>query len=409
MKPLPLAQADVLDAVGMLPAETVAVGEAAGLALAEPVTARHDVPPFPNSGMDGYAVLAADVADPPISLHVLEDVPAGSVPRRTVVAGTAIKIMTGAPMPEGADTVVPVEDSEPGSGTVVLKAGRPRGANVRPAGGDLAAGDLVFPAGVRLTAIHLGVLASLGIAPRVARRPVAAIVSTGDEVVPPDTERLAPGAIRDTNRPMLASVLADAGCTVVDMGIVGDDAHDLREAFAEAADCADIVVSSGGVSMGEYDFVKHVLRDLGSVDFWKVAMKPGKPFAFGHLAGTPFFGLPGNPVSVFVSFEQFVRPAVLTMMGASAVFRPHVTAIAGEPFAGDAHRLTFVRIAVRPDGAGNLVARLAGGQGSNMLAALSRSDGLAVLAPGAAVAEGDQVIAEMFSWPESRTREEALG
>jgi molybdenum cofactor synthesis domain-containing protein len=304
--------------------------------------------------------------------------------------------------------VVPVEDSESLDGRVRLLAGRPRGANVRPAGGDLRAGQQVFAAGLRLTPPRIGVLASLGVSPTVRRRPVAAVFSTGDEVVPPDTERLAPGLIRDSNRPMLCELLADAGCEVRDLGIVGDDDRLLRSALAEAAAAADIIVSSGGVSMGEYDLVKHVLRDLGSVEFWRVAMKPGKPFAFGNVAGVPFFGLPGNPVSVFVSFEQFVRPAVLTMMGADAVFRSRVPGVAVAAMPHDRERLTFVRTSLTVSADGRFEAEPVQGQGSHMLAALAAADALAVIPAGAEIGPGDSVLLEMIGWPAGRSAREAL-
>ncbi len=275
MRPLAEAQRDVLAAVDPLPTERVELAAAAGLALAEPVTARHDLPPFANSAMDGYAVIAADVAAAPVVLPVLEDVAAGSVPTMTVEPGTATKIMTGAPMPVGADAVVPVEDTEPGSGEVRILAGVPAGESVRPAGDDVASGTAVLRVGERLTPPRLGVCASLGYdKPLVRRRPRVAIMSTGDEIVAPAVQTLAPGKIRDANRFTLLGALEEVGTEVVDFGIVGDDDAELRARFAEAADAVDVVVSSGGVSMGEYDLVKHLLAELGSVDFWKVAMKP---------------------------------------------------------------------------------------------------------------------------------------
>ncbi|MEA2058230.1 MAG: gephyrin-like molybdotransferase Glp, partial [Actinomycetota bacterium] len=331
MRPLPEAQQEVLDAVRPLPVETVSITEAVGLALAVPVTAPHDIPPFPNSAMDGYAVRAVDVALPPVELPVLEDVPAGSMPSRSVEPATAIKIMTGATLPEGADAIVPVEDtaSVPNARVRVLRATE-EGAHVRAAGGDLTAGDEVFPAGLRLGPAHLAVLAAMGVAPRVHRRPVVAIMSTGDELVPANTAVLGPGMIRDSNRVLLEAVVEATGGSVVDFGIIADDAADLHRALAAAASEADVVVTSGGVSMGEYDLIKQVLGELGTVDFWQVAMQPGKPFAFGTVEGTPLFGLPGNPVSVFVAFEQFVRPALLRMMGADRIYRERIEGTLGE-------------------------------------------------------------------------------
>ncbi len=411
MRSLTEARRAVLDAMPRLPTVRVPVGEAAGLVLAEAVTAPHDVPPFPNSAMDGYAVRAADLAAGRGEFVVVEDVPAGRVATRGVESGTAVKIMTGAPMPVGADTVVKVEDTVPLPGgrvrVVVPPAG---GANVRPAGGDLAAGAPVFPAGVRLEAPHLAVLASLGVAPLVRRRPVVAILSTGDEVVPADTAVLEPGKIRDSNRVLLRRVLEGLGVAVRDGGIVPDDAGRLEAALAEAASSADAVITSGGVSMGEYDLVKTVLARLGSVGFWKVAMQPGKPFAFGTVAGTPFFGLPGNPVSSFVSFEQLVRPALLTMMGAERIFRPQVVGVFTEQVRTDPRRTVFLRAAVAYDPARGWTARRSGAQGSNVLSALAAADAFAVVPVGVEdVAAGDRVGLEMFRWPEARTRQEVLG
>jgi molybdenum cofactor synthesis domain-containing protein len=279
--------------MGLLPAGPVPLGDGIGLVLAEDVVAAHPVPPFANSGMDGYAVRSEDVTTVPVELVVLEDVPAGTVPTEAVGPGTAVKIMTGAPFPQGADAVVIVEDSEPvGTHRVVLRASATPGQHVRPAGGDLPAGAVVATAGTRLSPRHIGMLATVGVAePVVTRRPVVAVASTGDELVPVDGRGLRPGAIFDSNRPMLVGLLREFGADVLDLGIVPDDARLLRSALGEAAAAADAVVTSGGVSMGEYDLVKSVLSDLGSVGFWQVAMQPAKPFAFGFLGETPFFGL----------------------------------------------------------------------------------------------------------------------
>jgi molybdopterin molybdotransferase len=408
MRPLPEAQRDVLAAVDQLPTEHVELAKAAGLALAEPVVARHDLPPFANSAMDGYAVLGSDVVDTPVILQVLEDVAAGSVPTAVVTPGTAIKIMTGAPMPAGADTVVQVEDTEPGEHDVRILVGAPVGTSVRPAGDDVVTGTVVLQVGERLTPARLGVCASLGYhSPLVRRRPRVAILSTGDEVVPPETAELEPGKIRDANRFTLLGALEDLGVEVVDFGIVGDDADQLRERLAAAAAASDVVVSSGGVSMGEYDLVKHLLAELGSVDFWKVAMKPAKPFAFGRLGDTPFFGLPGNPVSVAVAFEQFLRPALLHMMGATKLFRPRLFGILEDDVVTDPRKVVFLRVGVEPGSDGIIRASLSGGQGSNILTALAAADALAVIPVGtAAVAAGSLVELEMMRMPEARTAAE---
>ncbi len=410
MRPLADAQSDVLDAVGKLPAVAVDLADALGLVLAEPVAAPHDVPPFANSAMDGYAVRVADVVGAPVELPVLEDVPAGSVASHSVEPGTAIKIMTGAPLPDGAEAVVKVEETESGDGVVKIMTPVTAGTSVRPAGGDVAAGALVFGAGVRLTPAHLGMLASLGVArPRVGKRPVVAIMSTGDELEPPETKKLEPGRIRDSNRFVLRGLLDELGATILDLGIVGDDAGALNRALSAAASDADVIVTSGGVSMGDYDLVKQELGKLGTVEFWKVAMQPAKPFAFGSVGGKPLFGLPGNPVSVFVAFEQFVRPALLQMMGAPQLFRPRVNAITDEPLDTDPAKTVFLRSVARATPDGTWRSRSAGGQSSNVLSALAAANAFAVVPVGVAgIDAGSPVELELFRYPSERTRAEAL-
>jgi molybdopterin molybdotransferase len=408
MRPLAEAQRDVLAAVPLLPIQEVTLAEARGLVLAAPVVAPHDIPPFDNSAMDGYAVLGSDVARVPVSLDVIEDVAAGHVASGTVTAGAAIKIMTGAPIPQGADTVVKVEDTEGGDGTVRVLVATPVGTAVRLAGGDMVAGGGVFEPGERLSARHIAVLASLGVNPTVRKRPLVAVLSTGDEVVDPATIRLEPGQIRDSNRPLAVGLLEELGADVLDLGIVGDDADALRAAFLRGAADADALLTSGGVSMGEYDLVKTVLGELGTVDFWRVAIQPAKPFAFGHIEGTPLFGLPGNPVSVMVAFEQFARPALLQMMGAKSLFRPRIEAIAEEPWTTDPAKTVFTRVRseFRSDG---LFATPSGPQNSNVLSALAKADAFAVIPVGTgAVAAGDTVVLELFGSPESRTATDVL-
>ncbi len=410
MKPLAEAQRQVLGSVPSQPVIEVPLAAARGLVLAEPVVARHDVPPFPNSAMDGYAVVAADTADAPVVLEVLEDVPAGHVATGSVRPGSAIKIMTGAPLPAGADAVVMVEETEPQGDRVKIRKPVEVGTAVRPAGGDVGAGSTVLAPGDRLGAAHLGLLAAVGAArPRVRRRPRVAICSTGDEVQAPTTVELEPGWIRDTNRPVLQALLEELGAEVLDLGIVPDDAVTLRETLAAGSEQADVVLTSGGVSMGEYDLVKAVLAELGDVEFWRVAMQPAKPFAFGLLAGTPLFGLPGNPVSVVVAFEQFVRPALLKMMGATRLFRPIVSGRLAKAVTTDPAKTVFLRVAVRRDDS-DWWAAPSGGQSSNVLSALAAADAFAVIPAGTgSVAEGTPVMLEMFRWPEARSEQEVLG
>jgi molybdopterin molybdotransferase len=409
MKPLPDAQRAVLAAMSPLPAVRVDLAAAAGLVLAEAVVAPGDVPPFANSAMDGFAVRAADTAAAPVTLEVLEDVPAGRVPTGGVEPGTAIRIMTGAPLPDGADAVVRVEDTAPaGETSVEIVVPVVAGTAVRASGGDVAAGTEVFAAGERLGSHHLGVLAAVGVVqPVVRRRPRVALLSTGDEVVPPAAVP-GPGEIRDANRTTLGALLAGLGAEVLDLGIVGDDAALLRDALAEGAARSDAVLTSGGVSMGDYDLVKQVLGGYGTVEFWKVAMQPGKPFAFGSLGDTPLFGLPGNPVSVAVAFEQFVRPALLHRMGARRLFRPRVQGILEQETQVETDRAVFLRVHTRYGG-GVWAASPSGGQDSNVLSALARADAFAVIPAGVSeVPAGGPVDLEMFRWPETRTMEEAL-
>jgi molybdopterin molybdotransferase len=408
VKPLLDAQREVLAAVPALPESRVSLTQSLGLVLAVDVVAPHDVPPFDNSAMDGFAVRSSDVVSVPVELEIVEDVSAGHVASTSVVPGSAIRIMTGAPIPQGADAVVRVEDTEAGSrsGSVRILLPVEAGTAVRPAGGDVAAGTVVMTQGTRLAPAHLGVLATLGVtSPRVARRWRVAILSTGDEVQPVTVPELRPGWIRDSNRPLLAGLLGDLGAEVVDIGIVGDDSAMLRTALRRAVSEADAVVTSGGVSVGVHDLLKEVLSELGDIALWQVAMQPAKPFAFGLVDGVPVFGLPGNPVSVLVAFEQFVRPALLAMAGARRLFRPRIPGVAGERFVTDPAKTVFVRVVTAFDD-GRRVARSAGNQSSNVLSAAAAADALAVVPAGTGtVAEGEPLDLELLLAPEARGME----
>jgi molybdopterin molybdotransferase len=408
MKPLREAQSEVIAGIHRMGTERIGIEGALGRVLAEAAVSSESIPPFANSAMDGFALRASDVASTPVVLAINEDVPAGTVPTMAVEPGTATRIMTGAPMPSGADSVVPVEDTESGThDSVTIVTGVSQGSHVRPAGGDIAIGDVVVEAGTRLSARDLGSLASIGVSPLVHLQPVVALMSTGDEVVEYTTGNLEPGAIRDTNRAVLRGVLNDLRVPYVDLGIVSDNVEELREAYLHAADVGDVIISTGGVSMGDFDFVKQILRESGSVDFWKVAMQPGKPFAFGHVEGVPLFGLPGNPVSTFVSFEQFVRPALLAMMGATKLLRPRVQGVMGEDVTTSDQKDVFVRVMLAPDTDGSFVAVKAGGQGSNVLSALANADAFAVVPVGVgSLSAGDPVKLEMFTWNENRGLDE---
>ena len=408
MKPLAAARREVLSALELLPILEIPLDQAQGLALASDVVAPHSVPSFANSAMDGYAVRVADVENPPVVLKITEDLPAGQVASGSVLPGRVIKIMTGAPIPPGAEAVVKVEDTEAVTGGKVRIMSSVRmGTSVRPAGGDLEKGQLVLPAGVRLGPVHLGVLATIGVsAPKVRRRAKVAVLSTGDELFPVDHPTLPPGGIRDSNRPLLKGLLAELGVEIIDMGIIPDRERRLRAALLDASDTADAIVTSGGVSMGEYDLVKQVLSSLGNIELWKVAMQPAKPFAFGHINRTPLFGLPGNPVSALVAYEQFVRPSLLKMMGSQAVYRPRIPARAGHAFRTNPAKTVFVRVVVSQEG-DRMVARSSGGQGSNVLSAAASAVGMAVAPVGVdLIREGGPVAVELLRSPENRTEEE---
>jgi molybdopterin molybdotransferase len=332
--------------------------------------------------MDGYAVRADDVAaaspENPVGLSVLGDLPAGYTSDAIVERGQAIRIMTGAPLPGGADTVVPVESTRVDGDRVLILESLPIGTHVRKAGEDVKAGETVMVAGTVIGPAEMGMLASLGYAQvRCFRRAVAGIISTGDELVGVD-EELAPGKIRDSNSYTVYGMVREAGAEPLRLGVVKDEAVLLERTILDNLDRVDLFITSGGVSVGDYDMVKDVLGKLGEMNFWKVAMRPGKPQAFGHIRGKPLFGLPGNPVSVMVSFEQFVRPALLKMMGRSHIFRPEITAILDTPLGRKTGRTEFIRV-VAEWREGRYHANATGPQGSGILRSMVVGNALAVL------------------------------
>lgn len=399
----------------------VPILEALGRVLAEEIVSDTDIPPFDNSGMDGYAVRASDVAgaarEAPVRLKVIDSVAAGQVSHRRVEPGTAIRIMTGAPLPEGADAVVPFEDtsdydrpkdtrlSAPADWIEVRKAVRP-GDNVRPAGEDIRHGELVLARGRVLRPQEIGVLASLG-RERVwvHRRPRVAILATGDELLEVH-EPLAPGKIRNSNEYTNAALVMRTGGIPIRLGIARDTHADLKAKIrAGLQQGADLFLTSGGVSVGDYDVVKDVLGTEGRMQFWQVRMKPGKPLAFGLLPGrapgqsVPLIGLPGNPVSAMVSFEQFVRPAILKMLGHTVLDKPTIQAILDEPLTNSGRR-AFVRVIVTQQDDG-YHARTTGEQGSGVLTSMAKANGLAVIPEGIErVAAGSWVTVQMLDWPE---------
>ena len=394
--PLADAQAHVLAACSPLHPSAVRLADALGLVASVPITAEASVPPFDNSAMDGYAVRAADTVDAPVELQDLGTLAAGSSSGLVVGTGQALRIMTGAPLPSGADAIVMVELTGPGSGpgTVAVSEAVPPGTSVRRAGSDIGVGDVVLRPGTELTPGVLGVLASLG-ATRAPchRRPTVGVMSTGDELVAPG-EPLGPGQIRDANRPMLLGLVAETGCTPVDLGIVPDDREALRTAIAGAAERCDALVTSGGVSVGDFDLSKAVLDELGDMRWMQIAIRPAKPFAFGVVAGTPVFGLPGNPVSSLVSFELLARPGLRRLLGHPVVRRPEILAVADAAFErtpdGKTHYVR-ARSTVEPDGRVHVAP--VGGQGSHQLAAMAGADTLVVLPDGDGAPAGADVSA----------------
>lgn len=398
------ARQHVIDRCPPLPPRSVPFRQAFGCVLAEPVHAGEDVPPFANSAVDGYAVVAASVAAAPVELPVVAEVAAGAHTEHVVQLGEAVRIMTGAPVPAGADAVVMVEDTERldgGSRVRVLKPIDP-GVAVRAAGDDVVAGTELYPAGTLVTPAVGAVLASVNAAMvRVVPRPRVAVLSTGDELVD-DGGPLAPGQIRESNRTMLVELVAAAGCEPVDLGIVRDDEAALEAVLRSAAAECDAIVTSGGVSMGDYDVVKAVLGRIADMHWMQIAIKPAKPFAFGLLASgerrVPVIGLPGNPVSSLVSFEVLARPALRHMAGHPEPDRPTVSAVADEglPRRPDG-KLHLMRVFASFGPDGRVHVRTVGAQGSHQLAATSLANAIAEVPDGPGVAPGGSVLVRLLS------------
>lgn len=408
------ALARILHGVAPLGVEQVALLDALGRVLATDAVADADTPPFRNSAMDGYAVRAADIGrastDRPVELAVISDAPAGYAPRASVSPGTAIRIMTGAPLPPGADTVVRFEDTDeavtggsaPGTNPgqprrIGIQVSQPPWVNVREAGEDIARGTTVLRAGTTLRPVEIGLLAALGYreAP-VFRRPVVAIVATGDEVVGPG-DALAPGQIRDSNSYTVAALTRRYGGIPRLLGVARDQIDELTERLMNARS-ADIIVSSGGVSVGDYDMVKTVLQAEGEIDLWQVRMKPGKPLAFGRLGGKPFLGLPGNPVAAYVSFELFARPLLLRQQGVEEVSKPVLRARLTTSLENKGGRQHYVRATVTAGVDGPHVAPT-GDQGSGVLTALAKCNGLLIVPDGVtSLRIGDEVEVALLHW-----------
>ena len=364
--------------------ERLPLAEALGrVPTSEPVSATHDVPPFANSAMDGFALRAADGSE---RRRLVGESRAGGPAPPPVEPGTAVRVMTGAPIPDGADSVMPIEEASEADGWIEVGRAPEEGAYVRAAGHDVAAGTgFGLPAGP-ITAAVIGLLAAMGHdSVEVRRPPRVAILSTGDELVPAGTP-LGPGQIHDANGPALAAAVTEAGGVPVLLPPARDDPAEIERRVREGVGAAEMLIVSGGVSVGEHDHVRGVIQRVGSLDFWRIAVQPGKPLAAGRVGTVPIVGLPGNPVSALVTFELFVRPMLRRMLGASGDGRARVTARVDEALPKDPERRAYLRVRVCSD-AGGYRAESAGGQASSQLVPLATANALLIVPEGLSATE----------------------
>jgi len=395
----------ILAEITQLPITSVALADTPGLVLAEDIIAQEDIPPFANSAMDGFALLSKDSqpheGQPP-RLQVIGSVAAGYVANQAVRAGTAMRIMTGAPVPPGADTVIQVElthSDGPESDSVEILQPVTPGNNIRPAGEDMRRGQTILARGTEIGPWEIGVLATLGWAtvPTI-RRPHVAILGTGDEVIDVD-QPLRPGKIRNSNSYLLEAAVLRAGAIPHRLGIAHDTVESLREKFSEAVQ-HDLIITSGGVSVGDFDLVKDIMAEQGQINFWRINMRPGKPVAFGHIGGVPLLGLPGNPVSAAVTFELFGHPVIRKMLGHTRLLKPQVEVIVEDGVSDHAMRRHYVRAHVTWRD-GHFVAHTTGNQGSNITTSLLNTNALVIVPEGGVtIAPGDTAQAMMLDWPE---------
>jgi molybdopterin molybdotransferase len=392
------ARKRILKAVAVLPAEQAPLARALGRVLAEDVVAQVTQPPAAVSAMDGYAVREADLAEVPASLRVVGKAPAGAAFKGKLGKGEAVRIFTGAPVPDGADSIVIQEDTEARGKAVLVKEAPRRGQFVRPAGLDFKAGDVGVKAGRRLTARDVGLAAAMNVPwLKVHRRPRVAILSTGDELVMPG-EPIGPSQIVCSNGISLSALVEACGGEAIDLGIVRDDRKALA-AMARGARGADFLVTTGGASVGEHDLVREVLGKEGlRVDFWKIAMRPGKPLIFGSIAGTPMLGLPGNPVSTLVCALIYLKPALERMQGLDPTAAPAPTALLSTPLGANDRRQDYLRAALKRRKDGALLAAPFAKQDSSMLATLAHADCLVVRPPNAPPAKAGERV-EIVPFP----------
>ncbi len=410
------ALARILGYFHVLEVEETPLLDALGQVLAEDIVSTFDIPPLDNSAMDGYAVVASSVKgatpETPVVLSVVGSVAAGQLPGQDVGPGTAVRIMTGAPVPAGADAVVPFEESDEierrGSGgdssQIAIRVEVKAGADIRPAGQDVRSSQKVLEQGTVLRPSEIGVLASLGSdRVKVVRRPVVGVLSTGDELLDPG-ERHRAGRIYDSNSYIVAASVMRYGGVPRLIGIARDNLDSMNDKLQQGWNC-DMLVTSAGVSKGDYDMVKDVLARHGEIDFWSVRMRPAKPLAFGVLdapggRGVPLMGLPGNPVSAIVAFEQFGRAAIFKMLGKTGFEKPMIQAVLDDPIHNADGRRVFARAMVSKRN-GTYHAKLTGNQSSNLLTSMARANGLAICPEDLAVKEAGQVVqVQMLDWPE---------
>ncbi|MBI3597621.1 MAG: molybdopterin molybdotransferase MoeA [Nitrospirae bacterium] len=395
MIPVEKARSLILDQIQRMGTEKLDLLHSLGRVLAEPVLSRRDHPPWNSSAMDGYAVRHVDVLEAsekkPVPLEVIEEVAAGVLPTKIVGRGQASRIMTGAPVPEGADAVIRVEDTRAEGGSVQIACPAEPGENVRLRGEDIQAGHVMLAQNSVMGPAEVGLLASLGRSHvLVYQRPRVAILATGNELADFD-EALTPNKIMNSNGYALAAQVLEAGGVPVILGIAKDTREDLLSRLTQGL-TSDLILISGGVSVGMYDFVKEVLDRLGiRMDFWKVAMKPGEPLAFGSLQAKPVFGLPGNPVSTMVTFEQFVRPALRKMQGHTLLFRPIIEAVLMERITKKPGKTHFVRAVVKKAGDRHEV-WTTGNQSSGVLTSMVKAHGLLIFPSDLSEIEKGQVV-----------------
>ena len=396
----------ILNQITPLTTTQVPLSEALGLVLAEDVVVQEDMPPFANSAMDGFALLSQDSqprnGQPP-RLRITGEVAAGYVADHAIELGTAMRIMTGAPVPPGADTVIQVEltrSEGPESEWVEILETVAQGNNIRPAGEDMRRGQTVLPSAIEIGPWEIGVLATLGWAKvPVIRRPHVALLGTGDEVIDVD-EPLRPGKIRNSNSYLLEAAVRRAGAEPHRLGVARDTIESLREKFTEAVQ-SDLIITSGGVSVGDFDLVKNIMTEQGEIHFWRINMRPGKPVAFGHIGSVPLLGLPGNPVSAAVTFELFGRPVIRKMLGHTRLLRPQVNVVVEDGVSDRAMRRHYVRAHVEWRN-GRFIAHTTGNQGSNIMTSLLNANALVIVPEGGAeVHPGETAKAIMLDWPEA--------